>query len=88
MSRDSNIRQKLNEKEVNLSDFNNSELINFISYIKRNDLWVQFCHVYQYSLTQERINQIDSYTWRKLISILPDLAKWCNVDKLDTADTY
>lgn len=86
MSSYSNIRQKLNEKEVNLSNFNNCELIEFISYVKKNNLWGQFCNVYQYSLTQERINQIDSYTWRKLISILPYLAKWCNIDKLNTAD--
>lgn len=73
-------------KSLNLSTLTNNELTMFFIDVKRDNLWHEFINDWQHSLTQERINQIDSWTWRKLINIQPLLAMWCDNSKLEVSD--
>lgn len=76
-------------ENINLSNLNNCELLNFFSSIKKCSTlstWNLFNTKIKKTLSQERVNKIDSFTWRKLINLLPNLAYWCNNEKLECSD--
>lgn len=76
-------------ENINLSNLNNYELLNFFRTIKKCSTlstWNLFNTKIKKTLSQERVNKIDSFTWRKLINLLPNLAYWCNNEKLESSD--
>ncbi len=83
----------ISQKNIDLSKLNNLELNSFFSEMKQldnknknNNEYLNFVKVSQYTFTQEKINEIDSWTWRQIINKYPQLSMWCNIDKLDISD--
>lgn len=82
----------INQRDLDLSKLNNLELSSFFTemrkfdFIENNKAYANFINVQQHTFTQERINDIDSWTWRQIINKYPQLSMWCNIDKLDISD--
>ena len=70
---------------VNFYQMNNLDLIAWFTYTPKPTLFSLVMNNRK-SFTQERINQIDSWTWRKIINRLPNMAYWCNTNKLELSD--